>query len=151
MIARATQAVRSWALRLTALLSRGTATHRLGLLGEAAAEAHLRSLGYRVLARRALVPMGEADLVCEAPPPHEQTVVIVEVKTRALPPHAGARAARMGPEQAVGTRKRAKLLAIAAHLRRANHWQARPVRIDLVAVDTRDGRVVAVRHFPAIT
>ncbi|MFN0011633.1 MAG: YraN family protein [Phycisphaerales bacterium] len=150
MIARATEAIRRAIARVAALFSRGTATHRLGLLGEAAAESHLRALGFRVLARRALVPMGEADLVCEAPPDH-QTVVIVEVKTRALPPHAGARAARMGPEQAVGPRKRAKLLAIAAHLRRANQWQARPVRIDLVAVDTRGGRVVAVRHFPGIT
>lgn len=148
MIARATQAVRSWALRLAALLSRGTATHRLGLLGEAAAEAHLRSLGYRVLARRALVPMGEADLVCRAPDT-AATIVIVEVKTREAPPHAGAHG-HSAAEAALTADKVRILLAVAAHLRRANGWHARPVRIDAVAVDTRSGRVVAARHHPGI-
>ena len=56
----------------------------LGRRGERAAARLLRSQGYRVLARNARVPMGEADLVCLAP--DGKTVVVVMNQSDAATP-----------------------------------------------------------------
>lgn len=150
-------ALRRACLRLSTAICRRNATSHLGLLGEAAAEAHLTSRGYRVLARRARVPMGEADLLCLAPGTVSagpiasnapRPIVIVEVKTREMPDTPAT--AHQPPEAAVDHAKRAKLRSIAAHLVRANHWHERTVRIDIVAVETRCGRVLTVRHYEGI-
>ncbi len=150
--------LRCAALKCSTALTGRTATAHLGLLGEAAAEAYLTSNGYRVLARRARVPMGEADLVCESPHSSDRgspAIVIVEVKTRDAPDVDQATGvlpatAHQPPEAAVDHAKRAKLRSIAAHLARANRWTDRTVRIDIVAVDTRRGKVVALRHYAGI-
>ncbi len=150
--------LRCAALKCSTVLTQRTATAHLGLLGEAAAEAYLTSNGYRVLARRARVPMGEADLVCESPRTSDRgtaPIVIVEVKTRDAPdvdPATGVlpATAHQPPEAAVDHAKRAKLRSIAAHLARANRWSDRAVRIDVVAIDTRRGKVVAIRHYQGI-
>ncbi len=102
----------------------------LGRRGERAAARLLRRRGYRILARNARVPMGEADLVCLAP--DRTTVVIVEVKTRYV--RANDQDA-IPPEANITSHKRAKLAKIARHLIRCNGWQERPVRIDVVAVE----------------
>lgn len=102
----------------------------LGRRGERAAARLLRRRGYRVLARNARVPMGEADLVCLAP--DRTTVVIVEVKTRLLKPDEFD---AVPPEANITSHKRAKLAKIARHLIRTNGWHERPVRIDVVAVE----------------
>ena len=150
--------VRCAALKCSTALSRRTPTAHLGLLGEAAAEAYLTSNGYRVVARRARVPMGEADLVCQSPGSADRAppaIVIVEVKTRDTPavnPATGLApaTAHQPPEAAVDHAKRAKLRSIAAHLARANRWADRALRIDIVAIDTRRGKVVAIRHYQDI-
>ncbi len=102
----------------------------LGRLGENAAARLLRRARYRVLARNVRTRSGEADLVCLAP--DRSTLVIVEVKTRLLvgehPP----------PEASVDAHKRLKLRQVRRALIRANRWQDRPVRIDVVAVDWPD-------------
>lgn len=114
----------------------------LGPAGERAAEKFLRSRGYKVLARNARVPMGEADLLCEGP--DRRTIILVEVKSRRLD------AGRADPpaEAAVTAEKRRKLVKILRHLARANRWHDRPLRIDIIGVDFRNDLPVEVRHHP---
>ncbi len=114
----------------------------LGPAGERAAEAFLKSRGYRILARNARVPMGEADLLCECP--DRLAIVLVEVKSRRLD------AGRDDPpaEMAVTAEKRRKLVKIIRHLARANRWRSRPLRIDIIAVDFRGDQPVEIRHHP---
>ena len=122
--AAAGRAVQAWRRR-------GLGASRvLGGAGEDAAARFLRGAGFRVLARNVVAPMGEADLVCEAP--DRRTVVVVEVKTRRV--RAGRRRS-IPAEAAVHWRKRRTLIAIARHLARINGWRARPVRIDVIAVE----------------
>ena len=111
----------------------------LGARGEDAAADHLRSLGWRILDRNVRVPMGEADIVAES---DSGEVVLVEVKCRVLDDRA-----HPPPERQVGPRKAAKLRAIMQHLSRANDWEKRRKRIDVVAIDwPREGKPV-IRHF----
>lgn len=95
-----------------------------------------------MLARNVRVPMGEADLVCVAP--DGRTVVVVEVKCKRI---AGGGRAAPPPEASIHARKRRKLLQIARWLRRANGWEDRPVRIDVVAVDWPERGGPSVRHY----
>lgn len=120
----------------------GTPAKALGARGERAAAAYLGSRGYRVLARNAVVPMGEADLVCEDA--DGRTIVIVEVKTRRR--GVNARSDTVPPEAAITARKRRKLRSIAAYLARANGWEDRPMRIDAVAVEVPREGEPRVRH-----
>lgn len=114
----------------------------LGPAGERAAENFLRSRGYRILARNARVPMGEADLLCEGP--DRSTIILIEVKARRLV------ADRPDPpaEAAVTRDKRRKLVRILKHLVRANRWHARPLRIDIIGIDFRGEEPVEIRHHP---
>jgi len=115
----------------------------LGRRGERIAARHLKRRGYRVLARNARVSTGEADLVCEAP--DRSTIVVVEVKTRRRGQSESSDAIR--PESSITNAKRRKLLSVTRTLVRANGWQDRPVRIDVVAVDfAHQGRRAEVRH-----
>ena len=52
--------------------------HWLGLQAEHAAEMYLRVRGYRILAKRYKVPVGEIDLIARS----GETVVFVEIKRR---------------------------------------------------------------------
>lgn len=113
----------------------------LGPAGELAAERHLRSKGFSIIARNARVPMGEADLVCRAP---DGTIVIVEVKSRRVVEDAASPPAELN----VTARKRRKLRAIMRHLTRANRWHRTPRRIDIIAVDFANDEPVELRHHP---
>ncbi|MBL9001818.1 MAG: YraN family protein [Phycisphaerae bacterium] len=130
----------SWRIHIARLLGWTTvtqsATRELGKRGEDVAAKRLRSRGYRIIERNAVVPMGEADIVAEAP--DGRTVVIVEVKSRRRSPGQPLRSAVTPPEASITRRKRAKLTSIARHLARANGWIDRPVRIDVVAVEFAD-------------
>lgn len=118
-------------------------TERLGHLGERRAARSLRKLGYRVLGRNLHVPMGEADILCLAP--DEQTIVLVEVKSRIVSPDQSD--LQRPTEAAVDRDKRQKLSTILTHLSRHNRWHNRPKRIDVVAVDFDSlERVVDLRH-----
>jgi len=126
--------------------TRAEAERALGRAGERAAARMLRRAGYRVIGRNVRCRAGEADIVCIAP--DRRTVVVVEVKTR--------RATGGGPppEANVHARKRAKLLAVTRYLARANRWEGRPVRIDVVAVEWpaegARGRPVLRHHVGAV-
>ena len=116
---------------------------KLGPQGERIAARYLRRRGFRVLGRNLVTPFGEADLLCTSPDGH---IVVVEVKSR----RAGNRGGPP-PEASVTRGKRQRLERVLAHLVRANGWQQRPRRIDVVAVTfTRRGLLrsrASVRHF----
>ncbi len=114
----------------------------LGPAGERAAEKFLKARGYRVLARNARVPMGEADLLCEGP--DRSTIILVEVKARRL----DANRADPPAEASVTAEKRRKLVKILKHLARANRWQSRPLRIDVIGVDFERDQPIEIRHHP---
>ena len=87
---------------------------------------------------------GEADLLCQD---SAGGIVLVEVKSRRWRPGTPP------PEASVTLRKRQRLARVLEQLVRANDWQDRPRRIDVVAVEFRPGRwwgsKPTVRHFEA--
>jgi len=105
----------------------------LGRAGERAAARLLRRAGYRVLGRNIRLTVGEADLVCLAP--DRRTIVVVEVKARRRGTGRSLLGETVPPEASVHSQKRRTLSAVARALARANGWQDRPVRIDVVAVE----------------
>lgn len=131
---------RYWAAIVARWRRRGT----LGARGERAAATFLRCDGYRVIGRNLRTNVGELDLLCLAP--DERTIVFVEVKTRRRAPDQPAKSAAATPEDAITRHKRGKLIAVTRGLVRANHWEARPWRIDVVAIEWRDGQRPQIRH-----
>lgn len=113
----------------------------VGRAGEKAAAAFLARAGYRILAKNARLKFGEGDLIALAP--DERTIVLVEVKARVYAP---GEPADIRPEASITTAKRTKLRAIARSLRRANRWDRRPMRIDSVGVELREGSKPVIRH-----
>lgn len=116
----------------------------LGARGERLAEKHLKSMGFSVLGRNLRTDAGEVDLLCLDPDRH--TVVVVEVKTRTVA--EGEAAPFLPPEASITARKRRTLLKLARGLSRANGWDDRPLRIDVVAVEWPQGDEPSVRHHP---
>lgn len=111
---------------------------RLGRAGERLAARYLRRKGFRVLARNVRLKQGEADIVCECP--HRKDIVIIEVKTRLRGTGRSAQGELVSPEASVTSHKRNKLASIAKTLRRANGWERRPVRVDVIAIEWPVGR-----------
>lgn len=126
------------------------ATRRLGRLGEQAAARLLKRGGYQLLGTNVHVPFGEADLVCIAP--DRSTIVIVEVKSRLRREQAPVKSVSIAPEASVTALKRRKLLRISRYLIRANKWQSRPSRIDVIAADfdDADGQPRLTHHINAV-
>ena len=129
-----------WLVRLV----RPAASSSLGPRGESEAARFLKQAGYRVLSRNVRLPIGEIDILAESP--DGRTVVVVEVKARAV--REGERA-RL-PERAITAAKGRKLAGLARTVSRRRGIENRPVRIDVVAVDfcERGHDPVAVRHYP---
>jgi putative endonuclease len=118
---------------------------QLGRAGERLAARHLRRAGYSILGRNIRVQVGEADLVCLAP--DRSTLVIVEVKTRRRSAGKAAMSELVPPEASVHQHKRSKLAAVARTLVRANKWQDRTIRIDIIAIEwPDDGSTPTIRH-----
>lgn len=123
--------------------SRAGARNILGAAGEKAAERRLRSLGYRILARNFVAPMGEVDLL--ARDPDGLTTVLVEVKTRTVVPGV----VQPPPEAQITWAKAQTLLDLARHLARRNGWPRGRVRIDVVAIEQDSaGVILDLRHHP---
>ncbi len=121
---------------------RGAPTHgELGRLGERLAGVHLKRDGYRVIARNVRSSLGELDLVAMAP--DRNTVVFVEVKTRAIKPQVSS----PPPEAAVNARKRRKLLVLSQQYAHRQGWERRPLRIDVIAIDWPATGKPALRHY----
>jgi putative endonuclease len=117
----------------------------LGKRGERLAARTLKKAGYRILGRNVRLRVGEADLVCLAP--DRTTIVVVEVKTRGRGEGLSAMGQAIAPEASVHAAKRRKLVAVSRALARANGWEARCIRIDVVAIEwPRDGSPPVIRH-----
>jgi putative endonuclease len=117
----------------------------LGRAGERAAARLLRRMGYTVLGRNVRLRIGEADLVCLAP--DRRTLVVVEVKTRRRGAELSMRGEIIPPEASVHLHKKKKLVAVTRTLARANGWEGRQIRIDVVAVEWPDsGGAPTLRH-----
>jgi putative endonuclease len=129
----------------------------LGSRGERAAAALLRSKGYRILGSNLKAGSGagsgygwgEVDLLAEDP--DGRTIVVVEVKTRRRAKDAPGKSARIAPEAGVTRAKQRKLVRLMDALCRANGWQERPKRIDVIAVEIVDdgagGTREVVKHY----
>lgn len=131
-----------WRAFLRGLLGKASARDPLGPEGEALAAKHLVALGYRVLGRNLRVRRGEADLLVLAP--DRVTVVLVEVKSRRVP--RGEEACFLPPEASVHAHKREKLRVVLRSLARANGWESRPMRIDVVAIEFKAETGAEIRH-----
>ena len=117
-------------------------TASLGRRGERAAARYLSRHGLRILGRNLETTAGEADLLCQDRA--SGAMVLVEVKSRR---REDSTRGRDEPERQITPAKRQRLLGIARALRRANAWQDRPMRIDVVAVDFCPGsRRPVIRH-----
>lgn len=103
----------------------------VGARGEDVAAAFLKRAGYTILDRNVRVPMGEADIVARLGDAETGVIVLVEVKTRIVDPERP----RPKAESQVGAFKRRKLNAILKQLVKANGWERRRKRIDIVAVE----------------
>ncbi len=103
----------------------------LGRWGETLAARLLEKQGYVILDRNVRVPeVGEIDILAQ----EGEVLVVVEVRAR-------RGAAPFAPEESIGPRKRARLVALAEAIALARDWQG-PLRVDLVAVELdRAGRV----------
>jgi putative endonuclease len=110
----------------------------LGAAGEKRAAAHLRRRGYRIVARNVRADGVEIDLIARRGP----VVVFVEVKTR--------RGHQLGPpEQAVDSRKRARLVRGAAAWLHANPRIARRARFDVIVCEVDERGDWTLRHLEA--
>lgn len=135
-----TTAVRGVLLRLGLKQHTRLDTAALGRAGEAHAVKTLKAAGYTILDRNVQLPMGEVDIV--ARDPDQRTIVLVEVKCRVL-----SEGAHPPPEAQVNARKRRVLVATLRYLTAANNWQARPKRIDVIAIDWGRQGAIATRHY----
>lgn len=112
-----------------------------GQQGERLAERHLKSQGYKRIARNLRSRHGEIDLFMRAP--DGRTLVFIEVKT-AKPD----RRSSIPPEHRVGQHKQQKIAHLAARLIQKHKLTGQPVRFDVVGVDLHDDRKAEVRHYP---
>ena len=109
---------------------------RLGRKGEDLAESYLQADGYVILARNARTPYGEIDIVAR----QGSEIVFVEVKTR--------RSNKFGwPEEAVQSKKQARMIASAESFLQANPDIDGDWRIDVIAILLEKGRPPLITHF----
>jgi putative endonuclease len=95
----------------------------LGRDGEALAEAFLRGLRYRIVARNYRCRAGEIDLIAE----DGATLVFVEVRSRTGDGFGG-------PLESVDRRKQARLARVARHFLGDRGWAERDARFDVIGV-----------------
>jgi len=112
-----------------------------GRLGEDLAARLLENEGWTVLDRNWFGPGGELDLV--ALDPDEDAVVGVEVKTRRTRTYGT-------PHEAVTPRKLQRLRVLLAAWLAEHDVHAASVRLDLVAVELRDGHPPRAEHLAGI-
>jgi putative endonuclease len=129
-----------------ALIGPGSNRDPLGGRAEAAAARFLKRKRFKVLARNVRVSFGEADLLCLAP--DRRTLVVVEVKARRV--QAPDERPYLPPEASITQEKRRKLASVVTHLRRANRWHDRPLRVDAVAVEWPPGGKPVIRHHEGV-
>ncbi len=103
--------------------------HATGRAAEELAARHLEEQGCRLLVRRFACRGGEIDLIVE----DRGVIVFVEVKAR--------RGRRYGdPAEAIGYRKRRRLLIAARTFLRRKRWSTRRCRFDVCSVYLERGK-----------
>jgi putative endonuclease len=109
----------------------------LGESGEDLACTELERRGYEILERRYRTRFGEIDIITSC----DQTIVFVEVKTRAGDEFGGGAAA-------VTAWKQRRIAQMAIDYLSRNKLHDRPCRFDVVTVDVKEGRphVVVYPH-----
>ncbi len=113
--------------------------HPAGAASEDLAAEFLESAGLRIVERNVTSRLGEIDLVAEDP--RDGCVVFVEVKGRTGTGFGS-------PEEAVTPRKMRTLATLAAAYIQKNSLAGRPIRFDVVAIDTSRGGAPAIHHIP---
>jgi putative endonuclease len=96
----------------------------LGKKGEDLAVAHLEKLKYRIIARNYQCSVGEMDIIAR----DKDTLVFVEVKTRATKDFGG-------PAAAVNGRKQRQLSKVALSYLNQKKLRDVPARFDVVAIE----------------
>ena len=109
----------------------------LGRWGEWVALGHLLTRRWDVLARNWTSGRGELDLVAF----DNGTLVIIEVKTRRHNPSLPL------PEEQVGRKKEAQLEGLAFRFASRYELEDCPIRFDLIAIETENGREYELRHY----
>ncbi|MEM7623850.1 MAG: YraN family protein, partial [Planctomycetota bacterium] len=153
-------------------------TRRLGARGESIAARYLRRKGYRIVGRNLRTEFGEIDLLVFAPAavPRGQAdasvvaraaswarasvgmsrgvrpVVVVEVKTRIGDTvSGGVDAGQRAPEAAITSAKAQRLRKLLGYICRANGWDDRPKRVDVVAISVpHTAGTPEIRHYESI-
>ena len=108
----------------------------LGRWGEWVALRHLLAMGWDVVARNWRGRGGEVDLIAW----HDSWLVFVEVKTSLLP-------SPFLPEERVGPEKQRRLEYLANEFTWRHELEEAPVRLDVIAVETRDQVRFRLRHY----
>jgi len=122
-------------------------TKALGNRGEDAACRCLKKAGMKILARNYRCPGGEIDIIALDPSTRRtsqaETIVFVEVKTRATETPAG-------PASAIDAHKRKQVIHAAQYYLRHHPAKGYLTRYDVVAVIIPPGKKIkpAVRHIP---
>ncbi len=106
-----------------------------GFSGEKVAADFLKKQGYKILKTNFRSKFGEIDIIAQ----DKDTVVYIEVKTRS--------SNQFGlPEEAVGFRKLEHLQKTAAFFRSLNPNLPEGERVDVVAIETSNGRVAQIKN-----
>ena len=125
--------------------SRESPTKALGNRGETAACRCLKKAGMKILARNYRCPGGEIDIIALDPSTRRtsqaETIVFVEVKTRATETPAG-------PASAIDAHKRKQVVHAAQYYLRHHPAKGYLTRYDAVAVIIPPGQKPTVRHIP---
>jgi len=122
---------KGWLGLLAVFDSLGAASdpEQVGRRGESLACRALKRQGYHILARRLRSRLGEVDIVAR----EGAVLVFIEVKTR--------RSGKFGrPVDAVGPRKRRKLITLARAFLKRRRLGEEPVRFDVVSVELSPDR-----------
>lgn len=110
---------------------------RLGRWGERRSEKFLIKKGFHILGRNFSCKTGEIDLIAVD---SDQTIVFVEIKTRADETFAEA-------ESAITSAKKRRLARAARYFLASNNIQDRPYRFDVIAIILGNGKREQIRHY----
>lgn len=108
----------------------------LGRWGEWIALRHLLAMGWDVVARNWRGRRGEVDLIAW----HDSRLVFAEVKTSLLP-------SPFLPEERVDPEKQRRMERLAYEFIWRHELEEAPVRLDVIAVETRDQVRFRLRHY----
>lgn len=114
------------------------ARHVLGRFGEEVAGDYLKKQGYSIVGRNVRLQGGEIDVLAQSP---DGALVCVEVKTRRRDDWRG--------EWAINARKKRQLIRLTQRIGKRRRWVGKRLRIDVIVVIVRDGRVDEIRHHPS--